>query len=192
MGATALGTQPAAAASGSFTGNPAVTATAYDSLGLARNTRTVSYNEDARQFLVTLDPARKYNYIHGDAFNDFSVPYHLTTREFNELVKRHLTPNGIYLSNVIDGRDLPFARALLRTLKATFTHVYFIPSNKAYRDIRANTMLVLATNSPLDTPATTTRASSAPGSSTTPNSTPGWGQARSSCSPMIMCRPTTC
>ena len=133
--------------------DPAVTATAYDSLGLARNTRTVSYNEDARQFLVTLDPARKYNYIHGDAFNDFSVPYHLTTREFNELVKRHLTPNGIYLSNVIDGRDLPFARALLRTLKATFTHVYFIPSNKAYRDIRANTMLVLATNSPLDTPA---------------------------------------
>jgi spermidine synthase len=113
----------------------------------------VSYNEDARQFLVTLDPARKYNYIHGDAFNDFSVPYHLTTREFNELVKRHLTPNGIYLSNVIDGRDIPFARALLRTLKATFTNVYFIPSNKAYRDIRANTMLVLATNSPLDTRA---------------------------------------
>jgi spermidine synthase len=133
--------------------DPTVTATAYNSLGLARDARTVSYNEDARQFLVTLDPAKKYNYVHGDAFNDFSVPYHLTTREFNELVKRHLTPNGIYLTNIIDGRDLPFARALMRTMKATFAHVYFVPTNKAYRDIRANTMLVLATDSPLDTRA---------------------------------------
>ena len=103
--------------------------------------------------MVTLDPAKKYNYVHGDAFNDFSVPYHLTTREFNELVKRHLTPDGIYLTNIIDGRDLPFARALMRTMQATFAHVYFVPTNKAYRDIRANTMLVLATDRPLDTQA---------------------------------------
>ena len=31
--------------------------------------------------------------------------------------------------------------------------VFFVPTNKAYRDIRANTMLVLATDRPLDTQA---------------------------------------
>ncbi len=133
--------------------DPAVTAVAYAELGVTANPKTRSYNEDARQFLVTLDPDRRYNYIHGDAFNDFSVPYHLTTREFNDLVKRHLTPNGIYLANVIDGRDIPFARALMRTLRASFAHVYFAPTNKAYVDILANTMLILATDRPLDTTA---------------------------------------
>lgn len=133
--------------------DPAVTAIAYKELGMLPTARARSYNDDARQFLVTLDPARRYNYVHGDAFNDFSVPYHLTTREFNELVKAHLTPDGVYMVNIIDGRDLPFARALLRTLNATFGYVYFVPTNRAYRDIRANTMLALATDRPLDTKA---------------------------------------
>ena len=33
--------------------------------------------------------------VFGDAFNDVSVPYHLTTHEFNESVRRLLTPGGL-------------------------------------------------------------------------------------------------
>ena len=66
--------------------DPGVTRTAYDMLGLSHNTRIVSYNEDARLFLDR-PPTEAYDLILGDAFNDYSVPYHLTTREFNQRVR---------------------------------------------------------------------------------------------------------
>ncbi|MBX7213239.1 MAG: fused MFS/spermidine synthase [Thermoflexales bacterium] len=130
--------------------DPAVTGIAFGALGVPPNPQVRTFNEDARQFLVELDPGKRYNYIHGDAFNDFSVPYHLTTQEFNVLVRSHLTPGGIYLVNLIDGLDAPFARAYLRTLRATFKYVYFVPTNRAYLNLRANTMLALATDAPLN------------------------------------------
>jgi MFS family permease len=44
-----------------------------------------------------------YDFIYGDAFNDFSVPWHLTTREFSEKISSLLHPTeGIYLVNLID------------------------------------------------------------------------------------------
>jgi hypothetical protein len=44
-----------------------------------------------------------YDFIYGDAFNDLSVPWHLTTREYSEKVARLLTPGlGVYLINLID------------------------------------------------------------------------------------------
>ena len=47
--------------------------------------------------------AGQYDFIYGDAFNDFSVPWHLTTREFNQKVRELLNPDsGVYLINVID------------------------------------------------------------------------------------------
>tara|TARA_R110002072_G_scaffold146075_2_gene292840 strand:+ start:22536 stop:25634 length:3099 start_codon:yes stop_codon:yes gene_type:complete len=48
-----------------------------------------------------------YDFVYGDAFNDFSVPWHLTTLEFNEKVKALLNPDsGVYLVNVIDAWPL--------------------------------------------------------------------------------------
>lgn len=45
----------------------------------------------------------RYDFIYGDAFNDFSVPWHLTTREFNGKVRALLKPDaGVYLMNIID------------------------------------------------------------------------------------------
>ena len=66
--------------------DPGVTATAYEQLGLSRTTHIATHNEDARMFLMRPSGDR-YTLIMGDAFNDYSVPYHLTTREFNELVQ---------------------------------------------------------------------------------------------------------
>ena len=44
-----------------------------------------------------------YDFVYGDAFNDFSVPWHLTTKEFAEKVKTLLTPGeGVFLVNIID------------------------------------------------------------------------------------------
>ena len=44
-----------------------------------------------------------YDFVYGDAFNDLSVPWHLTTREFSTKVHDLLSPGeGVYLVNIID------------------------------------------------------------------------------------------
>lgn len=130
--------------------DPAVTRVVYEHMDVPRNPNIVSYNMDARQYLISTAGSKRYNFILGDAFNDFSVPYHLTTKEFNELVKLHLTDNGVYMLNLIDGGDLPFATAVMRTLRSVFPYVYFLPVNKAYINTQRNTMLVLASPQPID------------------------------------------
>ncbi len=57
---------------------------------------------DARQFVERRQGQVRYDLIFGDAFNDFSVPWHLTTREFNEKLNNLLGDDGVYMINIID------------------------------------------------------------------------------------------
>ncbi|MCI5076413.1 fused MFS/spermidine synthase [Oricola sp.] len=76
-------------------------------------------HEDARLALAA-DPAR-HDVIIGDAFTDIAVPAHLVTREFFALVADRLTPDGVYLMNVIDHADgLSALAAIARTLREVF------------------------------------------------------------------------
>jgi len=129
--------------------DPGVTRVAYDSLGLRRDTRIKSYNQDARLFL-TQAPARRYDLILGDAFNDFSVPYHLTTREFSKRVKAWLSPDGVYLLNMIDGLRRDFLRAFVHTLRQSFRHVTVVPASAGWRDSPRMTYVLVASDAPLD------------------------------------------
>ena len=70
--------------------------------GLPDNTTINTYWGDARQFVEQHQNTKQYDLIFGDAFNDFSVPWHLTTLEFNEKLKKMLTPTGVYMINIID------------------------------------------------------------------------------------------
>lgn len=130
--------------------DPGVTDIAYERLGLSRSTAIKSFNEDARQYLAELRGEKKYNFVLGDAFNDFSVPYHLTTSEFNRLVRKHMTDDGVYMLNLIDGNDLPFVGAFIRTLGETFEHVYLINSSPQLFGTTRNTFVVLASPAPID------------------------------------------
>jgi len=130
--------------------DPQVTAVAHEYLGLSPQTRVHTFNQDARLFLIQLDPARRYDMIIGDAFNDYSVPYHLTTREFNELVRVHLADDGIYLVNLVDGRRRLFLDAYLRTLRLTFPYVYVVPSNLGWEESPRSTFVVVASPAPMD------------------------------------------
>lgn len=104
--------------------DPAVTRVAYEQLGLPLDTGILSYNEDARHFIDRLPPEQRYDLVLGDAFNDFSVPYHLTTLEFNRKVASHLTGRGVYMVNIIDGRQGAFLRAYVFTMQQVFDYVY--------------------------------------------------------------------
>jgi len=129
--------------------DPAVTRVAFDHLGLRRDTQIITYNEDARMAVPKLESGQ-YGLVIGDAFNDLSVPYHLTTREFNEQIAGLLTEKGIYAVNVVDKfQSGEFARAFVNTLKETFPYVYVIREDENWGDDRQKTHVVAASKQPL-------------------------------------------
>jgi hypothetical protein len=85
--------------------DPNVTRANFMATGLPRDTTIKTYWGDARQFVDLHQHTKKYDLIFGDAFNDFSVPWHLTTFEFNEKLKKMLTPSGVYMINIIDAYE---------------------------------------------------------------------------------------
>ncbi|AKQ67842.1 Spermidine synthase [Myxococcus hansupus] len=104
--------------------DPAVTRIALERFGVKPDTRIASFSLDGRQYLQEMAERGAYDLIIQDAVNDLSVPYHLVTREYDELVRSLLKPDGIYLLTVID--EIPrgaFLRAAIRTVQAVFPHV---------------------------------------------------------------------
>ena len=131
--------------------DPAVIRVAYERLGLPPTSRIRSFNDDARMFLLQWKDPKRYDVIYGDAFNDLSIPFHLTTVEFNRIVASRLKPNGIYLSNIIDKFDGgEFLKAETNALRAVFPHVYVFGRGVAFRPFDRNTYVVMASALPLD------------------------------------------
>ena len=84
--------------------------------GLKDSPEIIIRHRDARMELNERPDSERYDLVLGDAFNDIAVPYHLTTKEFNEKVADHLSPRGLYLVNVVDGKDYDFLRSFIETL----------------------------------------------------------------------------
>ncbi len=132
--------------------DPEVTAVAIEHLGLNPNGTIRSINLDARQAIEEMDADQVYDVILGDAFHGFSVPYHLTTKEFNDKLRSHLSADGIYMLNIIDGRTGDFARSIARTLAETFPYVAAIPVIENYSELVRNTWVLVGANRPIDRP----------------------------------------
>jgi spermidine synthase len=127
--------------------DPAVTEIVYAQLGLPRDTHISTYNEDARIFLSRHSLKNKYDFVIGDVFNDLTTPYHLTTLEFDRMVKASMTQDGLYLVNIIDdysgGGYLP---ALINTLKHVFNHVYLFAGSVNLKTPGGYTYVIAATD----------------------------------------------
>jgi predicted membrane-bound spermidine synthase len=83
------------------------------------------FAQDGRYFLAT--SAKKWDVICIDAYRPPYIPFHLTTREFFQLVGGHLTEQGVVALNA--GRtstDYSLVNALAGTMKAVFPNVYVI------------------------------------------------------------------
>jgi spermidine synthase len=131
--------------------DPAVIAVAYERLGLPASSRIRSFNEDARVFLTEWTDPKRYDLVYGDAFNDLSIPYHLTTVEFNRIVANRLKPDGVYLTNIIDKFDGgEFLKAEVNALRVSFPHVYVFGRGERFGPFDRNTYVVMASKQPLD------------------------------------------
>ena len=81
--------------------------------------------QDGRYYITTTD--KKYDLIGIDAYRQPYIPFHLTTRQFFQQVRDHLTPNGVAVINA--GRtetDYRLVDVIASTMKAVFPNVYVI------------------------------------------------------------------
>ena len=119
-------------------------------------TKITTYTMDARNLVEDLlrDNAEgSYDFIFGDAFNDLSVPYHLTTLEFTAKLRKLLKPGGIYMINIIDiyaeglGR---FLGSFVGTSIHNFAYVYVFSSSDDGPTDDRDTFIVACSMRPLD------------------------------------------
>jgi spermidine synthase len=105
--------------------DPALVGIARRRLGLRLGGELEVIAEDAR-IQIQRELRGAYDVVIGDAFGSDAVPWHLTTREMNEEIRRVLKPGGVYLLNLIDGPAARFARAEAATIRAVFPHVILL------------------------------------------------------------------
>ncbi|MFC1957605.1 fused MFS/spermidine synthase [Chloroflexota bacterium] len=131
--------------------DPAVTEVVHEELGLPLETSIRTYNQDARFFLIKRKAEEKYDIVIGDVFNDHSTPFHLTTLEFDKLLKDNMEEDGIYLVNIIDDyRDGKYMPAFIHTLKQVFNYVYLFNTGESWEEAKVGTFVIMATDRPID------------------------------------------
>jgi spermidine synthase len=133
--------------------DPEVTRVGIEYLGVSQAKHIRSFNEDARWFIMNSKQKGKYDFVFGDAFNDLSIPYHLTTKEFALQLKSLMKPDGLLMANVIDSfKKGLFMPAYIRTLEEVFGkgNVHLLTLGGDYDAMGISTHVVLASPGKLD------------------------------------------
>jgi spermidine synthase len=110
--------------------------------GVPDTPRLTDFVEDGRRFLH--DTETQYDLIFADAYVS-SVPAHLATKEFFELAKERLSPNGIFVANIIgDLRDQgdSFVLAEMKTWESVFPNSYFFAVYSPHEEYSQNMIFV--------------------------------------------------
>ena len=137
--------------------DPGVTKAAFAAFELDPKTRVNTISLDGRNHIENLIEQRRrgqqtkqYDFIYEDAIDNFSVPYQLTTKEFNDKLYELLTDDGIYMVELIDTFDSAlFLGAMVNTFEQTFPFVAVI-SEKDTPGYDRNTYVVVAAKHKLD------------------------------------------
>ncbi len=102
--------------------DPVVVEAAKKFFGFREDETMRAYVEDGRRFIAR-SPGR-YDVIFLDAFGSDNIPYALATREFLQLVRRALTPEGVVVANVWSRYSNPLYDSMVRTYQDTFEELY--------------------------------------------------------------------
>jgi spermidine synthase len=96
------------------------------------------YVKDGRVFLSKSE--KKYDLIFLDAYNTNSIPFHLTTKEFMEEVRRNLKPDGAVVSNIWSPTLNRYFEAEIKTFQVAFPELYIFPG------LSSGNFIFIATN----------------------------------------------
>ncbi len=104
------------------------------------------FNEDGRAFLENCD--KTYDVVLNDTFAGKQPALQLSSLEAMQLVKEHLSPGGMYLTNVVSSLAGPASRTLrlvCNTLACVFSNVYIL-SAKRHLPNESENYIVIATD----------------------------------------------
>lgn len=124
--------------------DPGLTKIAKQHFNLKDDDNLLIIHEDARTFLNK--NKKKYDVIYGDAYkSQFSIPYHLTTKEFIQKNYDTLTDEGLVILNIISSIDWEkseFLRSEYYTYKTIFPQVYIFQVSPNHPEDTQNIVLV--------------------------------------------------
>ncbi len=104
------------------------------------------FHEDARRFLNRTAAARdvEYDAVFEDVFgSSYNIPFHLTTVECMEKVKALLSPEGVFIANIISSVDDELFSGIYASVAEVFPTVMIFPATYPQgRSIRQNVMIV--------------------------------------------------
>lgn len=141
--------------------DPEVTKIAYEMLGFSSNKSINIYHMDARNFVDEMifelkaqkeKDSKRYDFIFCDAISGLSVPYQLTTYEFNQKIHSLLSPNGVYMLTVIDNyRTGRFLGSIVNTFSENFSNIYCF-STEEFKEmsLTRNVFVVIGSKKPID------------------------------------------
>ncbi len=108
--------------------DPEVVEAAYRWFELPRDPRLAVDVDDGRRWLTRHE--KRWDVIVIDAFYADAIPFHLATREFLQLVRQRLAPDGVVVVNVIGsvtGSESKLLRSLTKTYGSSFSTVLLYP-----------------------------------------------------------------
>lgn len=130
--------------------DPALEKIAKDYFLYTSPTNVQIHNEDARVY--TENSTKKYDIIYVDVYSSIRPPFHLTTKEFVELLKNRLTTNGIVVANVIGSFEETYSQfpaSQLATYAHVFEHTGIMPASNSYAASDKQNMILFASKNPL-------------------------------------------
>lgn len=108
--------------------DPEVIAVARRYFGVPQDDRLHLVAADGRLFIARTD--ERYDIILLDAYLIDTIPFHLATREFYQVVRSRLAPGGVVGANIIGALSGPRSalfRAMYKTFREVFPTVYVFP-----------------------------------------------------------------
>ena len=125
--------------------DPVVIEVAKDYFFVPDSQRLSIINEDSRVHLTKTE--NQYDAIILDAYKGYTIPFHLMTEEFYQLLDKKLSKDGIVVSNFVgtlEGENSKLFNSTYKTMNGVFPKVYVFPSNVKNIDYRQNiTILAL-------------------------------------------------
>ena len=85
--------------------------------------------QDGRMFVKRSQ--KTYDLIVLDAYQNDYIPFHLTTREFFNEIKKRLSEGGVVASNITAPHRNKFFDSMIMTYKAVFPHLYIFKGKKS-------------------------------------------------------------
>jgi spermidine synthase len=129
--------------------DPEVIEVAYEYFDVPRSDEMQVYTADARGYINAVRDERSYDIVYTDAFSSYSIPSHLTTREFFRTLEQTMEPNGLLVANTIDVYSIGrFLNAVTNTVEEVFANVNVYIDSEAELDRRL-TFVLVASNGPV-------------------------------------------